>query len=257
LLAFAIGAFDFLGGTTRRGLPIDIYALPGKNHLMPFGLQEAINVVDWYENYFNFQYPLPRLQLLSVPSFNPGGMENFGLIIFRDECLLAEPGVTSMRRIRSVARMIAHQIAHQWCGNMVSPKFWDWLWLNEGFATVLPCLAFEELHPDWRFWDEFQQIEFKAALVADDVATSHPIQQTVENGGQIEDLFDPISYSKSGCMIRMLFEKLSRDNFRKGMNAYLHGIYAFERRYGGPLPLPLARSGGRLTAVLQSMDDRE
>jgi puromycin-sensitive aminopeptidase len=220
LFAFAIGQFDFLNGTTARGLPIDVFALPGKADLMPFALQEAISVVEWYENFFNFQYPLPRLQLLSVPNFNAGGMENFGLIIFREECLLAKPGVTSIRIIRSVARIIAHEIAHQWCGNMVSPKFWDSLWLNEGFATVLPYLAFAEIHPDWKSWEDFQQADFKSALLADDVATSHPIQQKVERDGQIEGLFDSISYSKSGCMIRMLYEKLGREAFRKGMNAY-------------------------------------
>jgi puromycin-sensitive aminopeptidase len=119
-----------------------------------------------------------------------------------------------------VAGIIAHEIAHQWCGNAVSPKFWDSLWLNEGFATVLPYMAFEDLHPDWHYWNEFQQSELKTALLADDLASAHPIQQRVERDGEIEGLFDDISYAKSGCMIRMLLVKLGRDEFRRGMHAY-------------------------------------
>jgi puromycin-sensitive aminopeptidase len=220
LLAFAVGDFEVVNGFTKRGLPIDVFALPGKCDLMRYSLDEAIKATEWYEDFFKVNYALPRLQLLAVPELQLGGMENFGLIIFRERCLLGKAGVTSTSLLRWIAETVAHEIAHQWSGNAVSPKFWDSLWLNEGFASIMPYLAFADIHPDWKWWEDFQKSSFKTALLADDSDFTHPIHHAVESEGAIEGLFDDISYSKAACVIRMLMAKVGIDAFQRCLHEF-------------------------------------
>jgi puromycin-sensitive aminopeptidase len=220
LLAFAVGDFELVSGFTKRGVPIDVFALPGKKDLMLYPLDEAIKATEWYEDFFKVNYALPRLQLLAVPELQSGGMENFGLIIFREECLLGKAGVTSIFLLRWIAETVAHEIAHQWSGNAVSPKFWDSLWLNEGFASIMPCLVFADIHPDWKWWEEFQKSSFKTALLADDSDFTHPIHHAVESEGAIEGLFDDISYSKAACVIRMLMAKIGKNAFQRCLHEF-------------------------------------
>lgn len=220
LVALAVGEFDVLTGFTSRGVPVDVYACSGKSDYLQFPLDEAVKVLDWYDDFFQVPFPLPRMQLLAVPEFQMGAMENYGLLIFREECLLAKAGATSANSLRNIAETIAHEIAHQWSGDAVSPTFWDCLWLNEGFATIFPFMAFQDIHPDWHYWEMFQRANTKRALVTDHSDHTHAIHVEVRSDEEIESVFDDISYCKAACVIRMLMIKLGVDDFRKSLMTY-------------------------------------
>ena len=220
LLAFSIGSFDVLSGFTKRGIPVDVYATSGKSDHLQFALDECIKFIDWYEDFIGVPYPLPRMQLLAVPEFNAGAMENYGLIIFREECLLANPASSSSGTLMNISMIIAHELAHQWSGDSVSPKFWDSLWLNEGFATIFPYIAFDDVHPEWHFWSKFVVLEFSSALLSDASAHTHPVNVEVNSEEEIESIFDEICYSKAACVIRMLLTKLGKESFCKVLRSY-------------------------------------
>ncbi|KAH0790622.1 puromycin-sensitive aminopeptidase isoform X2 [Histomonas meleagridis] len=220
LLAFAVGAFDVLSGFTTRGLPVDVYATSGKSDHLQFALDECIKFIDWYEDFIGVPFPLPRMQLLAVPEFSAGAMENYGLIIFREECLLASPSSSSASTLMNVSMTIAHELAHQWSGDSVSPKFWDSLWLNEGFATIFPYIAFDDVHPEWHFWEKFVILELSTALFSDASAHTHPVNVKVNSEEEIESVFDDICYSKAACVIYMLLTKLGRESFCKVLRSY-------------------------------------
>ena len=156
LLAFAVGSFEVVTGHTKHNLPVDVIAVKGKRELMDYPLEEGIKAIEWYEDFTNVKFPLPRLQLMCVPSFQFGAMENYGLLIFRESALLAKPGVTSQSGVFWVSEVIFHEIAHQWAGDSTSPLWWNAIWLNEGFATILPFIALSEIHPEYDMMGNFE-----------------------------------------------------------------------------------------------------
>ncbi|KAH0792945.1 puromycin-sensitive aminopeptidase [Histomonas meleagridis] len=220
LLALAVGDFDVLTGYTKRGMPVEIYAVKGNSDLFEYPLAEAIQDIDWYEDFIGVKFPLPKLQCLAVPEFQFGAMENYGLLTFRETTLLAKPGKTPIRNCRIVALDVAHELAHQWCGDSVSPKFWDSVWLNEGFATIFPYILFEETHPEWDFWSDFISSDLVSALSTDASSHTHPIHCNVKSEEEIESVFDSICYSKAGCVIRMLMKKVGNEGMRKVLRSY-------------------------------------
>lgn len=221
LLAICIGQFDVLTGYTKRGMPVEIYGVAGNNmELFQFPLDEAINVINWYEDFIGIQFPLPKLQCIAIPEFQCGAMENYGLITFRETTLFAKPGVTSVNLCKVVSIDVAHEIAHQWCGDSVSPKLWDSLWLNEGFATIFPFIAFETLHPEQKFWEDFIRSDLASALAIDSSENTHPIHCSINSDEEIESVFDSICYSKAGCLIRMLINKIGIEKTQKALKSY-------------------------------------
>lgn len=220
LLALVIGHFDRRSGFTKRGLPIDVYAPYGQSDYLQFPLVESIKAVEWYEEFTKVLFPLPRLQLIAVPNFPMGAMENFGLLIHRDTALLAKEGVTSLDGLKRAALVIAHEIAHQWCGDGVSPLWWNYLWLNEGFASIFPFVQFEETHPEWNCWADFEMQDVNPAMTFDCTSGTHPIDVKVETPWEIEGIFDKISYSKAACVIRMLMHYVGKEKFRDVLRVY-------------------------------------
>ena len=220
LLAIVIGHFERRSGATNRGLPIDVYATYGKSDYLQFPLVEAIKAVEWYEEFTQVLFPLPRLQLIAVPNFPKGAMENWGLLIHRDTTLLAKEGVTSLEGMKRAAYVICHEIAHQWCGDGVSPLWWNHLWLNEGFASILPFVQFEETHPEWNRWADFELEDVNPAMNLDCSAGTHPINVKVEAPWEIAAIFDKISYSKAACVIRMLMHYVGKEKFRDALRVY-------------------------------------
>jgi puromycin-sensitive aminopeptidase len=183
---------------------------------MDHPLFEAARVLDWYTDFFGIPYPLPRLQLVGIPEFPLGGMENYGLITFRDDCFLAKPGVTSRRGLQIATETVLHEVAHQWCGNCVSPLFWESVWLNEGFATLVPYLALEEYHSDLSAWELFFTSLYLMAIELDVGPGSHPIHSVVNSDDEIESNFDAIIYGKAASVIRMSSSKATGLFIRNG-----------------------------------------
>ncbi|KAH7817778.1 putative M1 family peptidase [Monocercomonoides exilis] len=221
LIAIAIGEFDSIGGSCCGGkLPLTIYTTPGKAENGKFALKIAQEVIDFLSEYTRVPIPLPKMDFLCVPEFSPGAMENWGFIIFRETCLLVSDD-SSPSILKQVATFIAHELAHQWAGDLVTPVWWDEIWLNEGFATLLANFVLGELHPDWRFSEEFQSNGTKYAFEVDMQETTHPIHVAVKNAIDVEDCFDRISYEKSSSVLRMLMSFIGREGFRKGFSNYL------------------------------------
>lgn len=220
LLAFAVGDFEVLSGRTKRNLPVDVIAPKGKRELMDYPLEEGIKAIEWYEDFTKVPFPLPRLQLMCVPSFQFGAMENYGLLIFRETALLGKPGVTSQSGIYRVSEVIFHEIAHQWAGDSTSPVWWNAIWLNEGFATILPFIALSEIHPDYDMMGKFENDSFDCALKFDSSSHTHPIHVEIKSEDEIDSIFDDISYAKAGCFIRMIYNYIGRDSFRKVLETY-------------------------------------
>jgi aminopeptidase N len=220
LLAFAVGEFDYRGTRTPRGLPVDFYAPRGQGTSLSFALAEAAASVAFFERFLDFPYPLPRLQLAVIPAFASGGMEHFGLIFLSDACLVTSASAP-VEDLHSAADIVAHEIAHQWLGDLVTPRFWDSLWLSEGFATFFAVLAVDAAHPAYRSWDRFLTLQIGPALNADACADARPLVTPVLSTPEIPALFDGIMYGKGAAVVRMLYDRLGARVFRAGMRAYV------------------------------------
>jgi len=221
LLAFVIGEFDFLSTVTPEGTEVRVYTPVGKTHLGSFAIGVASRALSYYVKRFGIPYPLPKMDLLAIPDFAAGAMENYGCITYREVALLIDEVQSSLDRKQRVARTICHEIAHQWFGNMVTMEWWTHLWLNEGFARFLEFFAVDSLFPEWNIWAQFVSSIQGSALRLDALETSHPIEVTVNHPDEINEIFDTISYAKGASVIRMLSDFIKPEVFFKGLHNYL------------------------------------
>ncbi len=219
LLYLGVGNFDEIEDT-RDGRKFFVAAYGGKSSRGKFALDVAEKVVNFYESYFNIKYPLPKLHLIAVPEFAVGAMENWGAITFREIALLADEKSSEAIR-RNVATVIAHEIAHQWFGDLVTMKWWDDLWLNESFATFMSYKAIGNIFPEWEHWEDFIMSETEPAFLLDSLSNAHPIHVPVEKPEEIEQIFDDISYGKGASVLRMLEKFIGEDKFADGVRSYL------------------------------------
>ena len=202
------------------GVAIRVYTPPGKTETGRFSLEVALRCLDLYDAYFDVPYPLPKLDMVGIPEFAAGAMENWGLVTYREVDLLIDANASSSQRQR-VCTVVTHELAHQWCGNLVTMTWWDDLWLNEGFACWMQNYAADKLFPEWKMWEQFTQTEQGAAMRLDGLRTSHPIQVPIRHAGEVEAVFDAISYCKGGSVIRMATAVLGDDVFRDGLRLYM------------------------------------
>mmetsp|Transcript_19389 Transcript_19389/g.33317 ORF Transcript_19389/g.33317 Transcript_19389/m.33317 type:complete len:873 (+) Transcript_19389:55-2673(+) len=221
LLAFVVGEFDFIAGTTAEGVSIRIFTPVGKTDLGTFALEVALKSLSYFSTYFAIPYPLPKIDCLAIPDFAAGAMENWGCVTFREIAVLIDPVNSSAAMKQRVAEVVAHELAHQWFGNLVTMEWWTDLWLNEGFATWAAFLAVEHIFPEWHIWKQFVCGNLSRALTLDGLQNSHPIEVEVKSSGEIDEIFDAISYSKGASVIRMLANYVGHDDFRKGLQIYL------------------------------------
>jgi len=221
LLCFIVGEFDWVEGKTQSGLPVRVYTPLGKKELGRLGLDCACKIIPLYENYFGEKYPLPKLDLISIPDFAAGAMENWGLITYRETALLYDPKQSSARVKQRVALVVAHECAHMWFGNLVTMEWWEQLWLNEGFATWVEYLAIDALYPEWNVFEQFVEGEYGAAQRLDSLASSHPIEVEINVADEIDEIFDNISYAKGCAVIRMLAEFVGLETFKKSLRRYI------------------------------------
>ena len=221
LLAFIVGDFEYLEAKTKNNIRVRIYTLPNKKHQAKFSLDITVRVLEFYEKYFAIEYPLNTLDMIAIPDFSSMAMENWGAITFREVALLVDEEHSSLSNKQWVALVIAHEIAHQWFGNLVTMEWWTHLWLNEGFASYIEYLAVDKLFPKWDIWTQFSTNEFGAALRLDALRNTHPIEIEVHHPDEIGEIFDEVSYSKGASIIRMLADYLGEKDFRDGLRYYL------------------------------------
>jgi len=222
LLAFAYGDLQSKETQTKDGVIVRLWAT--KAHApeaLDFGLDVAKRSIEFFNTYFDTPYPLPKADHIALPDFSSGAMENWGLITYREVALLADPETTSQSSREYIATVIAHETSHQWFGNLVTMRWWDDLWLNESFASVMEYVACNALFPDWDIWNMFITLEGLSAIRRDCIAGVQAVKTGVNHPDEISTLFDPsIVYAKGGRLLRMLMEYLGEDDFRKGLKAY-------------------------------------
>lgn len=221
LLAFIVGDFEFTEKKTKNGVLVRVYAIPGKKDQTRFSLDCAVKVLEFYEDYFDIKYPLNTLDMIAIPDFASLAMENWGAVTYREIGLLVDEKTTSARSRQMVALVIAHELAHQWFGNLVTMEWWTHLWLNEGFASYIEFLAVDHLFPEWDIWSQFAYMELGTALRLDSLKHTHPIEIEVHHPNEIGEIFDEVSYSKGSSVIRMLAGYLGEKDFRDGLRHYL------------------------------------
>ncbi|KAG0040333.1 hypothetical protein BGZ82_003638 [Podila clonocystis] len=224
LVAFAIGDFEYIETTTTElETPVvcRVYTLPGLVEQGRFALEITPKILEYFTKIFGAPYPLTKLDQIAVPDFDAGAMENWGLITYRTVALLYDETTSAAQMKEQVAYTVAHEIAHQWFGNLVTMEWWDHLWLNEGFATWVGTLAVDHLFPDWDTWANFTINEYQQGLSLDSLRSSHPIEVPVADPHEIHQIFDAISYSKGASVIRMLSNWLTVDVFLAGIRRYL------------------------------------
>ncbi|CAK7562827.1 MAG: hypothetical protein SEPTF4163_000683 [Sporothrix epigloea] len=226
LLAWAVGDFEYLEALTERqyeGKPISvrIYTTRGLKEQGRWALEHAPKYIDFFSESFGIDYPLPKSDILAVHEFTHGAMENWGLVTYRTTAILFDEQQSDGSFRNRIAYVVAHELAHQWFGNLVTMDWWDELWLNEGFATWAGWLATDALHPDWDVWAQFVNEGMDRAFQLDSLRASHPIQVSVSDALDVNQVFDAISYLKGCSVIRMLAYHLGTDVFLKGIAIYL------------------------------------
>ncbi|NXD10857.1 LCAP aminopeptidase, partial [Nothocercus nigrocapillus] len=220
LVAFVVGDLKNISRETN-GTLVSIYAIPQHLNQVGYALNTTVKLLEFYQKYFLINYPLEKLDLVAIPDFQAGAMENWGLITFRETALLYDNKASSVRDKKVITAVIAHELAHQWFGNLVTMEWWNDLWLNEGFATFMEYFAMEEVFPDLHSDEDFLNLIFKA-MVKDSLNSSHPISSAVQSSEQVEEMFDALSYVKGASLLLMLKQYLTKDVFQAGVEIYLH-----------------------------------
>jgi aminopeptidase N/puromycin-sensitive aminopeptidase len=219
LVAFLVGDFQCLSGESD-GTTIRVCSTPDKVEMGKFGLSAAEFVLHYYNTYFGIKYPLPKLDMIALPDFEAGAMENFGAITYRETLLLVDEKTVTLGQKKDVSSVIAHEMAHQWFGDLVTMQWWDNIWLNEGFATWMAAKPVAAWHPEWRFAED-RAVDLDGTLNLDSRPTTHPIRARAESPVEIREMFDGISYGKAGAVLSMVENYLGEQTFREGVHNYL------------------------------------
>ncbi|NXV85861.1 AMPE aminopeptidase, partial [Calonectris borealis] len=198
-----------------------VYAQPLQIHTAEYAANITKIVFDFFEEYFNLSYSLPKLDKIAIPDFGTGAMENWGLITYRETNLLYDPNESATSNKQRVAAVVAHELVHQWFGNIVTMDWWDDLWLNEGFASYFEFLGVNAAEPDWQMLEQVLVDDVLPVMKDDSLLSSHPIVVDVSSPAEITSVFDGISYSKGASILRMLRDWITPDLFQKGCQAYL------------------------------------
>jgi aminopeptidase N/puromycin-sensitive aminopeptidase len=224
LTAFVVGQFEYVEGSAD-GIPIRVYSTPGKKQLGTFALKSAENVLPYFNRYFGIEYPYGKLDMVALPDFSAGAMENVGLITYREIFMQLDEQHAALNLKKQVASAVSHEIAHQWFGDLVTMQWWNDIWLNEGFATWMESKPVDAWKPSWNLaLDEVSRgdiLSTLGALTVDSLASTRAIQQPAETPDQIQELFDGIAYGKAAAVLRMLEFYLGPETFRAGVSKYL------------------------------------
>lgn len=222
LLAFVTGEMNFKEAKTKNGIVVKSWAsiAQPQNHL-DYSLNEAVNILEFFDRYFEIEYPLPKCDQVALPDFDAGAMENWGLITYRESAMLADPENRSISSEQYISTVIAHELSHQWFGNLVTMKWWDDLWLNESFASLMEFIAVDALHPEWQAWEDYTAADAVVASNRDVFSDVQPVRVDVNDPAEISSLFDgAIVYAKGGRLLKMMREYIGEEAFRSGLKSY-------------------------------------
>jgi aminopeptidase N len=224
LLAFVFGEMHAVSGESSHGIKVSSYATVAQptSHL-EYANSEAIKILDFFIDYFKTDFPLPKLDQVALPDFEALAMENWGLITFREVGLLADPVNRSLSGEQLITLVIAHEVSHQWFGDLVTMKWWDDLWLNESFASIMENIAPDKLHPDWNQWEDFATSRVLSCSHRDIYKDVQAVGVDVNHPDDISSLFDPaIVYAKGARLLTMLYDYMGEDDFRSGLQTYFN-----------------------------------
>jgi len=220
LIAFCVGRLEATEPVIMGGVPVRVVHVPGKGNLTSFALEVAEHSLRFFTDYYGIPYPEKKLDLAALPDFAAGAMENPGFITFREAALLVDPATaTQVERLR-IADTIAHEIAHMWFGDLVTMRWWNGTWLNEAFATFMSLLAVDAWKPEWKVFESFA-LDRSEAFEVDALSSTRSIEYEVIAPGDVEDMFDVLTYEKGGSTLWMLEQYLGREPFRDGIRRYL------------------------------------
>ncbi len=220
LVALVVGELEASPAVRVGATPIRVWCVPGKKKLAAFALEVAAEALRRLEAYFGLPYPYGKLDLLAVPDFEFGAMENAGAVTFRETLLLVDPKTVTLAERKRVAEVITHELAHMWFGDLVTMAWWDDLWLNEAFATWMAFKIVDEWKPEWKMWLDFESHR-APAFALDALESTHPIYGPVETPGEATENFDVITYEKGASVVRMLESWLGASVFRRGVRRYI------------------------------------
>ena len=225
LVAFVVSKFGFeVSPATSNNVMFRIWARKDALDQIAYAKDVGPKMLQYFEDYFNVTYPLPKQDMIAIPDFSAGAMENWGLITYRETALLFKPGVSAIGNKQRIAVVISHELAHQWFGNLVTPSWWTDLWLNEGFASYVEYLGVEAIQPKFKILEQFILDDLQSVFKIDALETSHPISIPVGHPDEIAEIFDRISYAKGASIIRMMDKFLSTVTFRRGLTNYLNAL---------------------------------
>ncbi|KAL3885524.1 hypothetical protein ACJMK2_025576 [Sinanodonta woodiana] len=221
LLAFIVGDFVYKSNTTSKNITYRVWSPPESINQTEKALDYGTRIITHYANYYGIDFPLPKQDMIAIPDFEADAMENWGLITYRETAMLYEPGVASESDLQRVAVVVAHELAHQWFGDLVTMDWWDDLWLNEGFASYVEYMGTDFVEPSWKMFEQFVTETLHTAFEFDALVTSHPLFGVVQNPDELYEIFDGISYNKGASMIQMAQFFLGETTFQKGLQRYL------------------------------------
>mmetsp|Transcript_24375 Transcript_24375/g.96029 ORF Transcript_24375/g.96029 Transcript_24375/m.96029 type:complete len:788 (-) Transcript_24375:2055-4418(-) len=221
LVAFVVGDLERSVTTSKRGVTVEVITKPGEQELGRFALETGTNCLDFFEEFFQVDYPLPKMSMVAIPDFPIGAMENWGCILFRETAILSDDKLSSIVVRQRAGETICHEIAHMWFGNLVTVSWWEHLWLKEGFATWASMIAVHDIYKEWKEPLKFTCSSYLSALRLDSLLSTHSIEVPVEDPGQINEAFDAISYLKAASLIRMLADFVTVNEFRAALKLYL------------------------------------
>ena len=221
LVAFIVGRIEPTDPVMIGKTPLRLWAIPGKKHLAKFGQDIAAASLSFFERYYGIPYPGDKLDLLAIPDFASGAMENLGAITYRETALLVDQRSATHGELERVADVVAHENAHMWFGDLVTMSWWNGLWLNEAFATFMEMLAVNAWRPEWKRWDSFG-VSRAAAFSVDGLHSTRPIEYPVQAPKDADAMFDVLTYEKGASVLRMLEQHIGPRVFRDGVRDYLH-----------------------------------
>jgi puromycin-sensitive aminopeptidase len=220
LVAFVVGRLEMTDVVDVDGIALRVVHVPGKGHLTDFGLDVGAFCLRWFQDYYGIAYPGAKVDLVALPDFAAGAMENLGCITFRESLLLVDLATSTQNERQLVVDVVAHELAHMWFGDLVTMRWWNGIWLNEAFATFMEVAACEAYRPDWERWTSFG-VERSAAFYTDSLASTRSVEFEVRSPADCEGMFDVLTYQKGGALLRMLEQYLGAERFQAGVSHYL------------------------------------
>jgi puromycin-sensitive aminopeptidase len=220
LVAFVVGELEASEPVMVGHTPLRVWCVPGKRHLARFALAVGAHSLDFFERYYGLPYPGDKVDLLAIPDFAAGAMENLGAITFRENALLVDEAAASHAELERIADVVAHELAHMWFGDLVTMAWWNGIWLNEAFATFMELMAVDAWKPEWKRWTTFG-VSRAAAMAVDGLEATRTIEYEVRNPHDCRAMFDLLTYEKGASVLRMLEQHLGAGVFREGVRLYL------------------------------------